>query len=185
MIALHTAMDVVGAKCSKTIANAFTKEEMARPKQIKNCALANNYGIWEWQRKSPEKEDEENTCIGKHHECTHDKENCCRGKLFQYKCKCYDVTDEEGNSNERCACENPFTYKMAEWIYDLGKKMDLQKSAFLDTKIAPPIATDVVGAKCSRTSACVFIRKGTALLKQRSKMHLPTSLVPWNDGKGL
>ncbi|GIY15584.1 uncharacterized protein CDAR_113481 [Caerostris darwini] len=43
MIALHAATDVVGAKCSKTIANAFTKEEMARPKQIKNCALVNNY----------------------------------------------------------------------------------------------------------------------------------------------
>ncbi|GFS88316.1 u1-lycotoxin-Ls1k [Nephila pilipes] len=66
---------------------------------------------------------EEKACIEKHHECTHDKENCCEGKYFQYKCKCYDVTNEEGNQVQRCACKNPFKYKAAEFFFSIGKKL--------------------------------------------------------------
>ncbi|KAF8771688.1 U1-lycotoxin-Ls1jj like protein [Argiope bruennichi] len=62
-------------------------------------------------------------CIEKHHECTHDKHNCCRGKLFKYKCHCHDVKDEKGEKTERCACHNPFSYKVVDLAWNVGKKM--------------------------------------------------------------
>ncbi|KAG8187477.1 hypothetical protein JTE90_009545 [Oedothorax gibbosus] len=57
---------------------------------------------------------DEPQCIAKHHECTHHKDGCCEGKMFKYKCNCYDIEDDEGNKKERCACETPFHHKMAE-----------------------------------------------------------------------
>ncbi|GFX32028.1 u1-lycotoxin-Ls1k [Trichonephila clavipes] len=66
---------------------------------------------------------EEKACIKKHHECTHDRENCCEGRFFQYKCKCYDVTNEEGIQEERCACRNTFKNKAAEFLLRLGKNI--------------------------------------------------------------
>uniref|UniRef100_A0A482ZIS1 U10-Theriditoxin-Lha1a_1 n=1 Tax=Latrodectus hasselti TaxID=256736 RepID=A0A482ZIS1_LATHA len=47
---------------------------------------------------------ENNQCIKKHYECTHDKRNCCVGKVFHYTCKCYDYTTNAGVVEPRCKC---------------------------------------------------------------------------------
>ncbi|GFY72992.1 hypothetical protein TNIN_491342 [Trichonephila inaurata madagascariensis] len=59
-------------------------------------------------------------CIEKHHECTHDKGNCCKGKAFQYKCKCYDVVDAKDKKKTRCACKAPLKEKAANLIFNVG-----------------------------------------------------------------
>ncbi|GFQ76706.1 hypothetical protein TNCT_130141 [Trichonephila clavata] len=61
-------------------------------------------------------------CIEKHHECTHDKDNCCKGKNFQYKCKCYDVVDAKAKSSTRCACKSTLKQKAADFVFSAGKK---------------------------------------------------------------
>ncbi|XP_055951639.1 toxin CSTX-11-like [Argiope bruennichi] len=66
---------------------------------------------------------EDKKCIEKHHECTHDKQNCCKGTLFQYKCKCQYVVDEKGKKRERCACHNPFHYQVVDLAVNIGKKI--------------------------------------------------------------
>ncbi|GBN78651.1 U1-lycotoxin-Ls1k [Araneus ventricosus] len=66
---------------------------------------------------------EEKQCIEKHHECTHDKHNCCKGTFFRYKCHCYDVADEKGEKTERCACHNPFRYRVVDLAVNVGKKV--------------------------------------------------------------
>ncbi|KAF8771687.1 U1-lycotoxin-Ls1k like protein [Argiope bruennichi] len=66
---------------------------------------------------------EDRKCIEKHHECTHDKHNCCRGKFFKYECHCHDVVDEKGKKRERCACHNPLRYKVVDLAWNVGTKM--------------------------------------------------------------
>ncbi|KAF8772062.1 U1-lycotoxin-Ls1b like protein [Argiope bruennichi] len=67
--------------------------------------------------------EEDRKCIEKHHECTHDKHNCCKGTFFKYKCHCYDVEDEKGEKRERCACHNPFRYRVVDLAVNIGKKI--------------------------------------------------------------
>uniref|UniRef100_A0A4V2H9U4 U56-Deinotoxin-Dsu1b_1 n=1 Tax=Deinopis subrufa TaxID=1905329 RepID=A0A4V2H9U4_DEISU len=61
-----------------------------------------------------------NDCIAKHHECTSNKEGCCDGKIFKYKCACYKVIDESGKDTERCACETPGYAKVADMFANVG-----------------------------------------------------------------
>nr|B3EWT0.2 RecName: Full=Toxin CSTX-10; Flags: Precursor [Cupiennius salei]QDC23095.1 toxin 10 isoform a S1 precursor [Cupiennius salei]QDC23096.1 toxin 10 isoform a S2 precursor [Cupiennius salei] len=67
------------------------------------------------------RKDKEN-CIGKHHECTDDRDNCCKGKLFRYQCQCFKVIDGK-KETKRCACVTPLHYKMAEMAVSVFKKM--------------------------------------------------------------
>uniref|UniRef100_A0A482Z6K4 U35-Austrotoxin-Ht1b_1 n=1 Tax=Hickmania troglodytes TaxID=489260 RepID=A0A482Z6K4_9ARAC len=53
-------------------------------------------------------------CVEKHHECTNDRDNCCRSTIFQYKCKCYNIVHDNGTTKERCACKQPMTQQAVE-----------------------------------------------------------------------
>ena len=65
--------------------------------------------------------DEEN-CIPKHHECTHHKDECCKDDIFQYKCRCFKIIDDnEELVTKRCACVTPVRHQLVEYVSRLFK----------------------------------------------------------------
>ncbi|GFX32037.1 u15-Nephitoxin-Nsp1a_1 [Trichonephila clavipes] len=66
----------------------------------------------------------EETCVPRHQDCTKQRHNCCMGKMFKDKCKCFYIArnDTAASEEELCTCQQSWYYHMTEEAIEKTKK---------------------------------------------------------------
>nr|AHH30790.1 CpTx-1h toxin precursor [Cheiracanthium punctorium] len=62
-------------------------------------------------------------CVPKHADCSKRKEDCCKGGIFKYQCKCYDMYDDDGEKTDLCGCVSPVEHQAIEGALRIAKKL--------------------------------------------------------------
>uniref|UniRef100_A0A4Q8K2W4 U15-Nephitoxin-Nsp1a_1 n=1 Tax=Nephila sp. SGP-2016 TaxID=1905176 RepID=A0A4Q8K2W4_9ARAC len=66
---------------------------------------------------------EEETCIPRHYDCTKQRHNCCRSKMFKDKCKCFYIAKNDTTAEEEmCTCQQSWYYNMTEEAVEKTKQ---------------------------------------------------------------
>ncbi|GFQ76705.1 u15-Nephitoxin-Nsp1a_1 [Trichonephila clavata] len=65
----------------------------------------------------------EEACIPRHHDCTKQRHNCCRSKMFKDKCKCFYIAkNDTATEEEMCTCQQSWYYNMTENAFEKTKQ---------------------------------------------------------------